>query len=113
AQRGGEKAEGGGGRAGTGLLLIVQVELPATTTAVAAFDEIQSALAPSGPDSPLARFCQLLERHRLLETAERALPGAARRMRQLLALRESAPAGVNRRVGDAKRQDPRIDKTAA
>ena len=29
------------------------------------------------------------------------------------AVREAAPTGVNRRVGDAKRQDPRISKTAA
>jgi D-lactate dehydrogenase (cytochrome) len=97
----------------TGLLLIVQIELPAGTTAATAFDEIQNALAPSAPDTPLARFCQLLQRHGLFETTELAMPGDVRRLRQLLAVRESAPAGVNRRVGDAKRRDPRIDKTAA
>jgi D-lactate dehydrogenase (cytochrome) len=31
----------------------------------------------------------------------------------MLAVREAAPTGVNRRVGEAKRQDDRISKTAA
>jgi D-lactate dehydrogenase (cytochrome) len=97
----------------TELLLIVQLELPAGTTASAAFDQIQGALSSSGLETPLTRFCQLLDRHGVLETTELAMPGDLRRMRQLLAVREGAPAGVNRRVGDAKRHDPRIDKTAA
>jgi len=112
-QDGVDKAHGVGWPDETDLLLIVQIELPAGTTAATAFDEIQDALAPSAPNTPLTRFCQLLQRHGVFETAELAMPGDLRRLRQLLAIRESAPAGVNRRVGDAKRRDPRIDKTAA
>lgn len=41
------------------------------------------------------------------------MPGDVRRAQQFLALREGAPTGVNRRVGEAKRlADSRIDKTA-
>jgi len=41
------------------------------------------------------------------------MPGDIGRANQLLALREAAPVGVNRRVGDAKRTvDSRIEKTA-
>jgi D-lactate dehydrogenase (cytochrome) len=41
------------------------------------------------------------------------MPGDTRRINQMLALREAAPVGVNRRVGDTKRLvDARIDKTA-
>ena len=40
-----------------------------------------------------------------------AWPGERRRIDQFLAFRESAPAGVNRRVGDAKRDiDDRIEQ---
>jgi D-lactate dehydrogenase (cytochrome) len=50
----------------------------------------------------------------LLEVTELALPGDRRRAGQLIAIREAVPAGVNRRVGAAKRDiDPRIEKTAA
>ena len=42
------------------------------------------------------------------------MPGDTPRLEQFLALREAAPTGANRRVGDAKRDvDARIEKTAA
>jgi D-lactate dehydrogenase (cytochrome) len=42
------------------------------------------------------------------------MPGDVRRAQQFLALREGAPTGVNRRVGEARRLvDARINKTAA
>jgi D-lactate dehydrogenase (cytochrome) len=98
---------------GTEWLLIVQLELPADLSAARAFDDIAGALDPSGPDSPLARFARLLARHEAFDRTELAMPGDTRRAQQLLALREAAPVGVNRRVGDAKRlADARIDKTA-
>lgn len=97
----------------TALLLLVTLELPAGTTAAGAYDDIASALDPNAPDTPLARFCRLLQRYGVFDRTEIAMPGDARRVQQMLALREGAPTGVNRRVGDAKRlADARIDKTA-
>jgi D-lactate dehydrogenase (cytochrome) len=49
----------------------------------------------------------------VLDQVEIAVPGDAARERQLLALREAVPAGVNARVGRAKQADARIAKTAA
>ena len=61
----------------------------------------------------MGRFARLLAKHDAFDRTELAMPGDARRMQQMLALREAAPIGVNRRVGDAKRLvDARIDKTA-
>ena len=100
--------------AGTAAALLVQLELPAGLARAEAFRQIEDALLPGGEDSPLARFCRLLEAAGLLEGAELALPGDHRRMEQFIALREAVPAGVNRRVGAARRDiDPRIEKTAA
>jgi len=97
----------------TDLLLIVQLELPPATTAARAFEEIATALDGAGPDSALGRFARLLSKHDAFDGTELAMPGDTRRMQQMLALREAAPIGVNRRVGDAKRLvDTRIDKTA-
>ena len=99
---------------GTAVALLVQLELPAHTTAAGAFDEIGRALSSDAPDTPLARFCRLLDGMDLLDVTELALPGDRRRAEQLIAIREAVPAGVNRRVGLAKRDiDPRIEKTAA
>src|SRR5207244_4031679 len=95
-------------------VLIIQLELPAEIDAARAYDEIAAALDPDPPDTALVRFCRLLNRHGVLEAAELAMPGDLKRAEQLLAFREAAPTGVNRRVGEAKRDaDPRIEKTAA
>jgi D-lactate dehydrogenase (cytochrome) len=95
------------------LLLIVQLELTANLSTAGAFDEIAASERSDAPDTPLVRFCRELGRHGAFDRAEIALPGDARRVRQFVAVREAAPAGVNRRVGDAKRTaDARIDKTA-
>jgi D-lactate dehydrogenase (cytochrome) len=99
---------------GTDAMLIVQLELPAGETAARAYDEIAGAMGANASDVPLVRFCRLLAAHGVLDQTELALPGDTRRANQLLAFREAAPMGVNRRVGDAKRLvDGRIDKTAA
>ena len=66
------------------------------------------------PDTPMTRLCRLLDAHGVLDRTELAMPGDKARLDQLLALREAAPTGVNRRVGNAKRDiDARIEKTAA
>src|SRR5688572_18921577 len=50
----------------------------------------------------------------VLDVTELALPGDRRRAEQLVAVREAVPAGVNHRVGSAKRTvDDRIVKAAA
>jgi len=95
------------------LLLLIQLELPAITQEEA-YEQISSALDDAGPDTPLARFCRLLDRHGVLDDAELALPGDRKRAEQLLGVREAVPAGVNARVGRARRDvDDRIAKTAA
>lgn len=100
--------------ADTEVALLIQLELPAGMDASRAFDEIGAALGSDPPDTPLVRFCRLLDRHGLLDDTELAMPGDQRRAEQLFAFREGVPAGVNRRVGDAKRLvNARIEKTAA
>ena len=96
------------------IALLVQLELPAETVAAAAYDQIAAALSPGAADTPITRVCRLLNDCGLLDVTEMALPGDRRRAEQLMAIREAVPAGVNRRVGAAKRDhDQRIEKTAA
>jgi D-lactate dehydrogenase (cytochrome) len=98
---------------GAAIVFMVQIELPVDVSATRAFDEIARALELSGPDTPLTRFARVLARHGAFDETELAMPGDTHRANQMLALREAAPVGVNRRVGDAKRLvDARIDKTA-
>jgi len=93
----------------TELALLVQLELPAGTTDERAFEDIQSATDAT----PLGRFCRVLDAHGVFNDSQIALPGQRRRMADFIAVREAVPAGVNRRVGDAKRSvDMRIEKTA-
>jgi D-lactate dehydrogenase (cytochrome) len=99
--------------ADTVIALLVTLELPADMTASRAFDEIGRSREPNAPDTPLVRFCRALDDAGVLDRVEIAVPGNAARERQLLALREAVPAGVNARVGRAKLIDPRIAKTAA
>lgn len=95
------------------LLLLIQLELPADETRERAFDEIASVRSMSAPATPLVRFCRILDAHGAFDDTELAMPGDTARAGQFLAVREAAPLGTNRRVGDAKRTDPRIEKTAA
>ena len=68
---------------------------------------------PIAPDSPLVRFGRLLDRHGLLDDTEIVLPSDPARAAALAELREAVPAGVNRRVAQARQIDPEISKTAA
>jgi D-lactate dehydrogenase (cytochrome) len=91
-------------------ILFAQIELPADIDAGRAYQQIADMDAKTG----LGRFCRLVSARSLLDQTAIALPGDARRVRQLMAVREAIPAGVNRRVGLAQRDvDPRISKTAA
>jgi D-lactate dehydrogenase (cytochrome) len=99
---------------GTALALLVQLELPPGTSEADAFGQIAASLTADAPDTAMARVCRLLDAHGVFDDTEMALPGNARRAEQLIAVRESVPAGVNQRVGRAQHEiDPRIAKTAA
>jgi D-lactate dehydrogenase (cytochrome) len=98
----------------TAVALLVLLELPPGLTPTDAYEQIGSALMPEAPDSAIVRFCRMLAERDLLDVTELALPGDRRRAEQLIAIREAVPAGVNRRVGMAKRDiHPEIAKTAA
>jgi D-lactate dehydrogenase (cytochrome) len=98
---------------GSIIALLVTLELPANTSSEDAFEQIGRARDPQARDTPLVRFCRTLDHAGVLDQVEIAVPGDAARARQLLALREAVPAGVNARVGRAKALDARIAKTAA
>jgi D-lactate dehydrogenase (cytochrome) len=99
---------------GTALALLVQIELPSGTTEADAYAQIEASLTAGAPDGAMGRICRLLSAHGVFDDTEMALPGNARRAEQLIAVRESVPAGVNQRVGRAQHDiDPRIAKTAA
>jgi len=94
--------------------LVIHLELGAGMTSEVARDQIADARSASAPDSAIGRFCRLLDRRGLFDDTEMVMPGDGRRAEALLAVREAAPVGVNRRAGHAKRLvDPRIEKTAA
>ena len=94
----------------TAALLIV-VELPPGTTGADGFDQIGRARDAEGPDTPLVRFCHMLDDAGVLDDVEIAVPGDRARMTQLLGVREAVPDGVNRRIREAQRRiDPRITK---
>lgn len=96
------------------VVLFVHIELPAGSSAESLYEEVASALGPMAPDTPMTRLCRMLDQHGVLDRTELAMPGDRARLDQLLLLREAAPTGVNRRVGNAKRDiDARIEKTAA
>jgi D-lactate dehydrogenase (cytochrome) len=98
---------------GSAIALLITLELPAGTSSEDAFEEIGRARDPQTLDTPLVRLCRVLDEAGVLDRVEIAVPGDAARARQLLALREAVPAGVNARVGRAKALDARIAKTAA
>ena len=99
---------------GAASALLVTMELPRSLTAERAYDEIGRSRDADAPDTPLVRFCRMLDEAGVLDAADIAVPGDASRAAQLLAIREAVPEAVNRRVGLAKLNvDPRIAKTAA
>jgi D-lactate dehydrogenase (cytochrome) len=99
--------------ADTSIALIVTLELPSSMSAARAYDEIGRTRDASAADTPLGRFCRMLDAAGVFDQVEIAAPGDRRRAVQLLALREAVPAAVNQRVGRAKQTDGRIEKTAA
>ena len=98
----------------TEMALLVQLELPAEVTAERAFEQIGCARDADAPDTPLVRFCRLLDAAGVLDDTEMALPGDRRRAQQFFDLREAVPSAVKRRIGLAKQTvGASIEKTAA
>ncbi|HEY3383665.1 MAG TPA: FAD-binding oxidoreductase [Vicinamibacterales bacterium] len=98
----------------TSVAMLIQVELPPAATGEEAFDQIASALDEGASDTPLGRFCRMLDEAGVLDHVEVAVPGDRARAAQLFAFREAAPEAVKYRVSVAKQQvDPGIQKTAA
>lgn len=95
------------------LVLLIDVELPPALAAADPWSSIAHALEPGAPDAPLTLLCRLLDRHHALDDAEITLPGDLRRLAAFAELREAVPAGVNRRVAQARQRHPAISKTAA
>lgn len=99
---------------GTGIVLLIELELPAAAAAADLWQQLETARDADASDSPLRRFCALLDRYGALDDAEIALPANHARAAAFAELREAVPAGVNRRVALAQQQiDRRIYKTAA
>ena len=97
----------------SGVALLVDLELSANAAAADLWSQLESVRDPDAADSPLLRFCRLLDRHGVLDDTEIALPHDRARAAAFAELREAVPAGVNRRVAQAKRAHPAISKTAA
>jgi D-lactate dehydrogenase (cytochrome) len=85
----------------TEVLLLVQLELGGNET------------AEGFADRSLQFLAKLLAKYGVLESAEIVLPADRRRAAAFVELRESVPAGVNRRVARAHAADTRVSKTAA
>jgi D-lactate dehydrogenase (cytochrome) len=96
---------------GASVVLLVDLELPHDDGRL--WSQLESVRDPDAADSPLLRFCRLLDRHDALDDTEIALPSDRARAAAFAELREAVPAGVNRRVAQAKQQDASISKTAA
>ncbi len=95
------------------MVLLIDLELSNEYASRDLWPVIASALERDAADSPLTRFCRLLDRHHALDDAEITLPGNQARAAAFAEMREAVPAGVNRRVARAKQFDAAISKTAA
>jgi D-lactate dehydrogenase (cytochrome) len=96
---------------GAAVALLIDLELPAGDGALWA--QLESVRESTAEDAPLVRFCRVLDRHGVLDDTEIALPADRARAAAFADLREAVPAGVNRRVAQAKQRDSMISKTAA
>jgi D-lactate dehydrogenase (cytochrome) len=95
---------------GASVVLLIDIELPEDDGTL--WSQLESA-RESTADTPLLRFCRLLDRYGVLDDTEIALPSNRARGAAFAELREAVPAGVNRRVAQAKQRDAAISKTAA
>ena len=99
--------------AAASMVLLIDLELSDAVAASDLWPVIANSLDQEAKDSPLTRFCRLLDRHGVFDDAEITLPGDRTRVQAFSEMREAVPAAVNRRVAYAKQIDPAISKTAA
>ena len=97
---------------GAAVVLLIDLELPSEATRGDLWVQLAS-VRDNAVDSPLTRLCRILDDAGVLDDAEIALPGDRARAAAFAELREAVPAGVNRRVAEAKQIEPQISKTAA
>ena len=98
---------------GAAVALLIDLELPDAASDAQLWQQLENARDPNASDSPVMRFCRMLDRFGVLDDTEIALPNDRARAAAFAELREAVPAGVNRRVAIAKQRDPAISKTAA
>jgi D-lactate dehydrogenase (cytochrome) len=98
---------------GAAVALLIDLELSPRAAAADLWEQLESLREAGAADAPLLRFGRLLDRHGVLDDAEIALPGDRSRAAAFAELREAVPAGVNRRIAQAKHADRQISKTAA
>ena len=98
---------------GSAVALLIDLELSPAVPGMNLWAQLESIRDSDAPDSPLVRFCRMLDRAGVLDDAEIALPADRSRAAAFAELREAVPAGVNRRVALAKQNDSAISKTAA
>ena len=98
---------------GTAVGLLIDLELSTGVTDESLWSQLESVRDAGAVDTPLVRFCRVLDRHGVLDDTEMALPGDRARAAAFADLREAVPAGVNRRVAQARQSDASISKTAA
>jgi D-lactate dehydrogenase (cytochrome) len=83
--------------------LFFQIELPAGATDDHICAAIETADEQGGADSAPRRLVRLLAELDVLDRVELVMPGDARRVAQLFALREAVPEALNHRVAKAQR----------
>lgn len=98
---------------GAAVVLLIDLELTAGAAAMDLWSQLETVRDAGTADSPLTRLCRLLDRHGVLDDTEIALPNDRARAQAFAELREAVPAGVNRRVAEARQIDSQISKTAA
>jgi D-lactate dehydrogenase (cytochrome) len=98
---------------GAAVVLLIDLELSPEAAGMNLWAQLESARDGEAADSPLTRFCRMLDRRGVLDDTEIALPADQTRAAAFAELREAVPAGVNRRVAQAKQMDGEISKTAA
>ena len=97
--------------ASVGALLLIQAELTPDFSGEEAARQLAS-FEDLSLEAPLAVLARILAEHKVLEATVAALPGEEGRRKEMFALREALPEGVNRRVGEAQRNiDAAISKS--
>lgn len=98
---------------GAAVVLLIDLELSPASARMNLWSLLESARDADATDCPLTRLCRMLDRRGVLDDAEIALPDDRARAAAFAELREAVPAGVNRRVAQARQIDLAISKTAA